>query len=302
MNKKSTKKSRLTVNEKNTEKSTLTHLAEAYARTTDEAGKKEIAGEAVTACDGLVNWVIRRYFPSYARDHAEDMLQEGRIGILEALKGYKPDKARFETYAAYFVKGQIYIYTAIWTGVSRYKLKQLSLLAGVLEKFLMNGRENPKVSEVAAEMNILPPEAKELMRLQRRLENAGEESLAGLSAPDRDEPERAAEAAELNETLWTAVGELPDLQQKIIDHCYFADWIKGRKPSDASVGDKIGLLENKVCKEHKSALRTLGGNQKLRDIYLGEEPRPDWFVEIEPRSRTNAAQAPAEAEEIKFEF
>jgi RNA polymerase sigma factor (sigma-70 family) len=230
------------------------------------------------------------------------MLQEGGTGILEALKGYNPGKARFEVYAAYFVKGQIYSYIANWSGVSRHSMENLSRLNRVLAKLSMRGCENPDAGTIAAEMGVSPQVAKNLLRLRRQFENAGEESLADLRCPERDEPERAAEANELSKTLWTAFGKLPFLQRKILRLCYIVEWVKGRKPSDTSVGDRTGMKGHKVSEERESALRTLGRNQKLRKLYLGEEPRSDQelVIEVEPRSRTNAIQTSAEITEIKI--
>ena len=58
----------------------------------------------------LVTYIINKYY-SNKKDHnllKEDMMQEGIIGLLSAIEGYKPDLGyRFSTYATWWIRQAI---------------------------------------------------------------------------------------------------------------------------------------------------------------------------------------------------
>lgn len=53
-----------------------------------------------------IHYVIKKYYPSFTRE-TEDMFQSGAIGIMEAMKRYRPEKGAFSTYCTPFIKKEI---------------------------------------------------------------------------------------------------------------------------------------------------------------------------------------------------
>lgn len=54
----------------------------------DEKRREYAIEQAVYAMDALVKYVINRHYPTYREKHYEDMLQTGRMAIVETLGGY----------------------------------------------------------------------------------------------------------------------------------------------------------------------------------------------------------------------
>lgn len=67
--------------------------------------------------------------PNGTRDNAflEDMLQEGLIGIVEALKGFNPSKGRLSTYSAYYIRRRCWDFA--------YANRLISVSKQTLEKY-----------------------------------------------------------------------------------------------------------------------------------------------------------------------
>lgn len=53
-----------------------------------------------------IYYIIKQHYPSFTKDYT-DMFQNGVIGIIEAMKGYHPDKGSFHTYSTPFIKKEI---------------------------------------------------------------------------------------------------------------------------------------------------------------------------------------------------
>jgi RNA polymerase sigma factor (sigma-70 family) len=88
-----------------------------YAATKNNKTKNEIAIKN----QKLVTYVVNRFYNKKKehKDLREDLLQEGRIGLLSAIDGFKPELGfQFSTYATWWIKQSI----------NNYLLSQLPLI------------------------------------------------------------------------------------------------------------------------------------------------------------------------------
>jgi len=78
-----------------------------------QQGDEEARNRIVSANLRLVIMVVCRYFLSYTNQgiNIMDMIQEGDVGLMEAIKKFNPAKGSFSTYACYWI--QQYINRAI---------------------------------------------------------------------------------------------------------------------------------------------------------------------------------------------
>lgn len=82
----------------------------AYGPVTAKASGAELAA-AMLANEGLVHWTIRRQY--LGRLPYQDAVQEGRIALWQALRGYKPDRGKFFWYALVAIR------RGIWAAVAK---------------------------------------------------------------------------------------------------------------------------------------------------------------------------------------
>lgn len=74
----------------------------------DEDMREEIANEIVLLNLGLVQSEATKYISQCKHCSLEDLMSEGTLGLMEAIKQYCPGKASFSSYAIWSVKGRIY--------------------------------------------------------------------------------------------------------------------------------------------------------------------------------------------------
>lgn len=68
--------------------------------------KKQGTDLMVEKYSDYIYYVIRKHYPSFARE-AADMYQNGIIGIILAMKNYNPENGAFSTYSTPFIKKEI---------------------------------------------------------------------------------------------------------------------------------------------------------------------------------------------------
>ena len=209
----------------------------------------------------LVRYVARRLARSLPRSVQEDdLVSAGVFGLLDALKGYDPERAvRFKTYASARVRGAILDSLRSDDWVPRL----VRLRASQIEKAIVRlssafGRE-PTQAELSAELGIGAAEvARELHaarpRVQHRLadrvrendsEGEHEWTLQDLRArtPFEDLAGR--------DTLRSLRSALTHKERFILEQYYEVGHTM------REIGELLGLTESRVCQIHTSILARL---------------------------------------------
>ncbi|MDR2443357.1 MAG: RNA polymerase factor sigma-32 [Deltaproteobacteria bacterium] len=156
-------------------------LLKNYKRTGDpEAGRK-----LITANLRLVVKIALE-FHSHWLNNIQDLIQEGNVGLMQALKKFDPSKGvKFSYYAAYWIKAYILKYIMdnwrlVKVGTTQAQRKLFFNLKKEQEKLIREGHE-PALGLVAERLGVTEGEVKEM---DMRLSTGREISLDAPVGPD----------------------------------------------------------------------------------------------------------------------
>ncbi|NKI95108.1 RNA polymerase sigma factor RpoH [Rhizobacter sp. SG703] len=195
----------------------LTHEEEvSYARRLRENGDVEAAGKLVLSHLRLVVSISRQYL-GYGLPHG-DLIQEGNVGLMKAVKRFDPDQGvRLVSYAMHWIKAEIHEYILKnWRMVKVATTKAQRKLFFNLRSMKQSMKEDAvdgsthratltqtEIDRVAQQLNV---KREEVLEMETRLSGGdialepqgddGEESYAPIAylADDSSEPTRVIEA------------------------------------------------------------------------------------------------------------
>lgn len=196
---------------------------------------------------------------------ADDLIQAGMIGLLEASRNYQPDHgASFETYAGIRIRGAMLdeIRRLDWAPRSLFrKMRQVSEAMREIES---TEARDARDSEVAEKLGI------SLQEYHRILKDAsghrvfstedlasGADSVARGLFGDILGPLEELEGDEFKRSLRRAVASLPE-REKLVMSLYYEEELNLRQ-----IGEVLGVTESRVCQIHGQAVLRL--QARLRD-------------------------------------
>jgi len=187
---------------------------------------------------------------------ADDLIQAGMIGLLEASRNYDASQgASFETYAGIRIRGAMLdeIRRTDWTPRSVHrKARQVAEAVRAIEN--QEGRDARDV-EVAEKLGI------ELNEYHRILQDAtgcrvfsiddaganGDEPQPVADAP-RNEPLDSLHKADFKVALAESISNLPE-RERLVMAMYYDEELNLRE-----IGEVLGVSESRVCQIHGQAL------------------------------------------------
>lgn len=222
-----------------------------------------------------------------AREHAgyglpqEDLIQEGNVGLMRAVKKFDPEQGvRLAAYAAIWIKSEIQEYIlANWRLVKIGAAKGLKKLFFNLRRLQEQLHEQPRLRQKEEIAKLLGVEHDEVERAVQWFaggevplleagsepEEAGESRLA-LPAPSSDEPEATAQAREWAEKLparlRAALDVLSDREREIVTARYL---IEEGATTLADLASRWGVSLERVRQIEAAALKKMrSSNPELR--------------------------------------
>jgi RNA polymerase sigma-32 factor len=248
----------------------------ALARGYRERDDLNCAGQLVLSHLRLVVAVARNYL-GYGLPHA-DLIQEGNIGLMKAVKRFDPDRGvRLVSFALHWIKAEIHefilrnwrLVKVATTKAQRklfFNLRSLKQHAGTMSQEEIEG--------VARELNVKPEEVAEMemrmsggdVALEARSDEAAEEFAPINYLTDRsDEPEAVIERQRYDrlqsEGIEAALASLDPRSRRVIE----ARWLD--EDSDGSVGTatlhelarEFGVSAERIRQIEAKALRKMRG-------------------------------------------
>ena len=208
----------------------------------------------------------------------EDLINEGNIGLINAIKRFDPERGvKLITYAVWWIRQSIMHALANQRSTVRLPVKQAGLLHKIsimYEKLRQEFRREPTTFELSERLNIKVADIEKLIRVNRKYL-----SLDATVSPDDDtsyldllEEPSAASVEEnvvqhsLEEEVEDLLAELDPRERDIIRMRYGFD---GEAMTLEEIGNKLGLSRERIRQIEKKVInrfRAEGSHQTLHDF------------------------------------
>jgi len=202
-----------------------------------------------------------------------DLIQEGMVGLVQAVKRFNPDKSvRLSTYAMWWIRASMQDHIVRSWSLVRLSTtsaqKSLYLNLRRLTGDLINGADALSDEIVARLAERFETTASDVRNLARRIASKDQSLDAQISERGKsvwldvlvsDEPNAEevltakGERMELYNIIAKALSNLSDREQFIIRHRYFTE----AKRTFASIGQELDLSKDRVRQLEACALKTL---------------------------------------------
>ena len=217
---------------------------------------------------------IARGYLGYGLPHA-DLIQEGNIGLMKAVKRFDPDQGvRLVSYAIHWIKAEIHEYI-----LKNWRLVKVATTKAQRKLFFnlrshKEGLETMSPSQVQELAETLKVKPEEVVEMETRL--TGHDVALEASADDEDdkftpiaylatvseEPTRVMEAKQYDrlqsEGLETALGKLDSRSRRIVE----ARWLPNDEGNGATLhelADEFGVSAERIRQIEASALKKMRG-------------------------------------------
>ena len=196
---------------------------------------------------------------------ADDLIQSGMIGLLEASRNYQPTHgASFETYAGIRIRGAMLdeIRRQDWAPRSLFrKMRQVSEAMRQIEN---SEARDARDGEVAGKLGISLDEYHRILKdasghkvFSTEELGAGLDSIAEGLHGGSESPLDRLEGDEFRDSLARAVSTLPE-REKLVMALYYDHDLNLRE-----IGEMLGVTESRACQIHGQAVLRL--RARLRD-------------------------------------
>jgi len=204
-----------------------------------------------------------------------DLIEEGNLGLLRAVEGYRPEEGfRFSTYATWWIRQAIrraLANTAKTIRIPAYMVEMIARLKTVSAKLEEKFERQPSVEEVAEAMDIPAQKIGMIKRAIRAgtAQAAGEEADATLTLGDliRDEkaqaPDEALFDAYERDRLQKLLDAIDEREAMILRLRYGLEDVEPMTLRE--IGDKLKITRERVRQIEKAALVKLNTELQKED-------------------------------------
>ena len=264
----------------------LTHEEEiAFATRLRSSGDLEAAGKLVVSHLRLVVSISRKYL-GYGLPHG-DLIQEGNVGLMKAVKRFDPDQGvRLVSYAMHWIKAEIHEYilknwrmVKVATTKAQRKLffnlrsMKQRLKADAADGDTHRGTLSPsEVDSVARKLNVKREEVLEMetrmsggdVALEPQTNDDGEESYAPIAylADEASEPTRVLEARSRDELAGDGISRALEVLDARSRRIVEERWLKVNDDSSGGMtlhdlADEYGVSAERIRQIEVAAMKKM---------------------------------------------
>jgi RNA polymerase sigma-32 factor len=245
----------------------------ALARRLQQEGDLDAARHLVLSHLRLVVSVARQYL-GYGLPHA-DLIQEGNIGLMKAVKRFDPERGvRLVSFALHWIKAEIHEYI-----VKNWRLVKIATTKAQRKLFFnlrsmkqgLGTLSQDEIDTIASELNVKREEVIEMetrlgggdVALEGQIED-GEESYAPIAylRDEQNEPGYRLEARERDalssDGLNTALAALDARSRRIVESRWLAE--PGEEKTLHDLADEFGVSAERIRQIETAALKKMKGS------------------------------------------
>lgn len=224
----------------------------------------ELREELVLRYVSLVHFVLGRLGISQeVGNDYEDLVNQGLIGLIEAVDRYDPSfNAQFSTYATFRIRGKVldYLRSLDWLSrTARHRTRDIrQAITTLTERFQRPPTDNELAEhlgmDIAKVQQALIDSSRVLVSLDAVVEvdEDNETSLYETLADDSQvDPSEAADQNDLQERLVLALKQLPEREQTVLSLYYYEELTL------KEIGEVLGVSESRACQLHARAVISL---------------------------------------------
>ncbi|HEY6896970.1 MAG TPA: RNA polymerase sigma factor FliA [Rhodocyclaceae bacterium] len=212
----------------------------------------------------------------------EDLIQNGMIGLLDALGRYEEGLgAQFETYAVQRIRGAMLDGLRENDWLPRGVRREMRRVEVVIQRLEHENGRPPTEKELAGALDMsledyqkLLQEARghQLVYLEDMSDGDGDDFLEHHAAGSSPDPLALLEDANMRAALVRAIAALPE-REKLMMALYYEQDLNLRE-----IGEVMGVTESRVCQLHSQAIARLraamsGDGQPLAKPRRGRKPK-----------------------------
>ena len=251
------------------ENKTMAELVAGYKFGT-EAERALIITKVIMDNEKLITFLLNKHFRSYAKQHNEDMCQEGRIAIAQHFADYQPEKGTFSTFITFYILEAFKWYICNLHGISSHYFTQIKKYNQALAKLKESGQTDITADLIAEAMGVGMDAVLRVSAIHDRLNHVsieGDEKDKTLFSRESLSPEEEYERAVESEALREAIRRLPPLERKVIDASFSN--LEDKELSLRDVSRQLGMDVPTVRRLKNKALRQLKKDVELRGFFGG---------------------------------
>ena len=238
----------------------------------DELTRKAVAGDK-DAQDKLIKANLR-FVVNVAKKYQnqglplDDLISEGNIGLMNAIKKYDPDKGfHFISYAVWWIRQSILKAICEKSRMIRLPLNranELVQIEKIKKKYLTLNGDDPEDQEIASELNMdindvsnLINISREMVSLETPIFSEKDSANIGDFIEDKDysAPDEIVIAQSLKDDIQSALKTLTEKEAKIIEYRF---GLNDQKPmSLKEIGDRYNLTKERIRQIEKKAIKRL---------------------------------------------
>ena len=240
-----------------------------YAKYGNEENRQKGRLGACEELDGYIGYIIKKKFDAYVRndpDFRQDLMQSGRMSVIQALDGYDVDKTRPATYFYIFIFHELLEQVIVMKhGITSYMATVINKINRVNRDFDLKGKV-PALEDYKRETNLTENQIKSAL------------DIITSTTVNLDDPEVLQKEDEQYRRLSTEIEACSRMnaekiikaiyrtaEDPIIALCLYEKIIEGYRLCELAL--KYQRAERELRLSMSSVLRKLRKSRELRGMY-----------------------------------